>query len=311
MIHVHALTKRYGAKLALDDVSFDVQAGDVLGLLGLNGAGKSTAMNIITGYIGATSGTVTVDGHDIAQAPLAAKRLMGYLPERLAFYDEMRVREYLDFVCDLKQVRAGRERHVAQICEQVGIAHVTHRIIRNLSKGFRQRLGFAQALIGEPKVLILDEPTSGLDPAQITEIRSLIQDVGKDSAVVISSHILSEIQSICTRVVVLHEGRLLVDDTPENLGRTAKASHRVVARIQGDPARVRAVLSGEPRIEKVKRTAQGEPGAYEYLIEGARDQDIRATVFRALAKADLPLLSMHSGETSLEQVFLQLIAEQS
>jgi ABC-2 type transport system ATP-binding protein len=310
LIHVENLTKWYGDKLALDDVSFDVQPGEVLGLLGLNGAGKSTAMNILTGYIGATSGTVTIDGHDISQEPLLAKRVIGYLPELLSFYNDMRVSEYLDFVCDLKHVKDGRRDHVAGICEQVGIAHMTRRMVRNLSKGYRQRLGFAQALIGDPKVLILDEPTVGLDPSQIIEIRSLIQEVGQTSAVIMSSHILAEIRAVCSRVIVLHNGRVLADDTPERLGATARTGHRLVARIQGKPERVQATLRQVPGLKQVKVLGQREPDAYEFLIEGAPQQDVRVAVFRALAKADLPLLSTHRSETALETVFLRLVEEQ-
>ena len=310
MIHVQGLTKRYGDKLALDNVSFDVRRGEVLGLLGLNGAGKSTVMNILTGYIGATSGTVTVDGHDVFREPLEAKRVIGYLPEQLAFYSDMRVREYLDFVCDLKSVKEGRREHLSSICEKVGIAHITSRMIRNLSKGYRQRLGFAQALVGDPKVLILDEPTAGLDPSQIIEIRSLIKEIGKTSTVIISSHVLSEIQAICTRVIVLYDGHLLADDTPENLGRAVPAAHRVMALIQGEPKQVQAALRRVPGLKPVRVLAQKEPDAHEYIIEGAQQQDIRADVFRALAKADLPLLSTLGNETSLEVVFLHLIAAQ-
>lgn len=310
MIHVQGLTKRYGDKLALDHVSFDVQSGEVLGLLGLNGAGKSTTMNILTGYIGATSGVVTIDGHDISREPLEAKRVIGYLPEQLAFYSDMRVREYLDFVCDLKGVSRARREHVANICERVGIAHITGRMIRNLSKGYRQRLGFAQVLVGNPKVLILDEPTASLDPSQVVEIRSLIREIGQTSTVIISSHVLSEIQTICTRVIVLYNGRLLADDTPENLGRTTPAAHRVVALIRGAPQQVQAALSQIQGLKQVRVLTQKEPDAYEYLIEGAPQQDIRADVFRALAKADLPLLGTRGNETSLEAIFLHLIEEQ-
>jgi len=308
LIHVEGLTKRYGDKLALDHVSFDVRPGEILGLLGLNGAGKSTAMNILTGYIGATSGTVVIDGHDIADDPLAAKAVTGYLPEQLAFYGDMRVREYLDFVCDLKRVREGRREHVASICTRVGIAHMADRLIRNLSRGYRQRLGFAQALLGHPKVVILDEPTAGLDPSQIVEIRKLIRALGKSSTVIMSSHVLSEIQAICTRIVVLHQGRVLADDTPEALGQGAQGGHRVVARIQGRPERVEAALTRAPGITQVRLLEQREPDAFDYVVEGARDRDLRADLFRALARADLPLLSTGSAESSLEQVFLQLVA---
>ncbi len=309
MIHVQELTKRYGDKLALDHVSFDVQQGEVLGLLGLNGAGKTTTMNILTGYISATSGRAIVDGHDVAREPIEAKRVIGYLPEQLAFYTDMRVREYLDFVCDLKGVKKGRQEHVAEICERVGIAHMTSRLIRNLSRGYRQRLGFAQALVGNPKVLILDEPTAGLDPSQVIEIRSLIQELGKTRTVIFSSHVLSEVQAVCTRVVVLHNGRLLADDTPENLGRALRSTHRMVARIQGEPAQVRAALAPYEGLT-IEVLGQKEPTAYDYVIEGAEGEDIRADVFRALARADLPLLSTYGNETSLEDIFLHLVAAQ-
>jgi ABC-2 type transport system ATP-binding protein len=308
LIHVQGLTKRYGDKLALDNVSFDVKSGEVLGLLGLNGAGKTTAMNILTGYIGATSGSATIDGYDISREPLKAKRVIGYLPEQLAFYSDMRVREFLDFVCDLKQVRVQRKEHLTTICERVGIAHMAGRLIRNLSRGYRQRLGFAQALIGDPKVVILDEPTSGLDPSQIVEIRALIREIGRTRTVIMSSHVLSEIQALCTRVVVLHRGRLVADDAPEALGRSLGSANRMVARIQGQPERVQAALNRVAGIARVVVLAQREPNAYEYTIEGARDRDIRADVFRALARADLPLLDARSGEDSLEQVFLSLVA---
>jgi len=310
LIHVQGLTKRYGDKLALDNVSFDVQRGEVLGLLGLNGAGKSTTMNILTGYIGATSGSVTIGGHEMAREPIAAKRLIGYLPEQLALYTDMLVREYLDFVCDLKQVHKDRGEHLVRICERVGIAQVTGRMIRNLSRGYRQRLGFAQALIGDPQVLILDEPTAGLDPSQILEIRTMIKELGQSCTIIVSSHVLSEIQAICSRVIVLYGGRVLADDTPDNLARTVQAAHRMVARIQGAPPQVRAALSAVAGIERVTVLAQREANACDYAIESSPELDIRADLFRALARADLPLLGTHGNETSLEDIFLHLIAAQ-
>ncbi|MBN1248269.1 MAG: ABC transporter ATP-binding protein [Anaerolineae bacterium] len=309
MIQVEGITKWYGDKLALDHVSFSVQPGEVLGLLGLNGAGKTTTMNIMTGYIGATHGTVIIDGHDVVQEPIEAKRVIGYLPEQLAFYGDMRVREFLDFVCDLKRVKAGRKAHLAHICERVGISHMTGRLIRNLSKGYRQRLGFAQALVGDPKVLILDEPTAGLDPSQVIEIRSLIQELGRTRVVIISSHILSEIQTVSTRILILHNGRLLADDTLENLGRRAPSRHQMIARIQGAPKVVQDTLRQVPGLKRVRMLSQQEPDAYDYVIEGADRQDIRVDVFRALAGADLPLLATRGEETSLEQVFLRLIED--
>ena len=313
MVEVTHLVKRYGAKTALADVSFSIQAGEVVGLLGLNGAGKSTTMNILTGYLSATSGSVRIDGHDILTEANAAKRCIGYLPESIAFYPEMRVNEFLSFCCDLKGLtakRAEREKHIAAICEQVGLTHVRTRMIRNLSKGYRQRVGFAQALLGHPKVLILDEPTVGLDPSQIIEIRELIRQSGQSSTVIVSSHILSEIQAICDRIIVIHGGRVIADDTPDRLSRRMLATHRAIVRVSGVPEQVTAALSAVPGVLEVKALAEKEPGAWDYSISGQPDTDIRADVFRALAAADLPLLGTYHNEFSLEEIFLNLISEQ-
>ena len=220
MVQVTNLTKRYGEKLALENVSFSIDAGEVVGLLGLNGAGKTTTMNIITGYISATSGTVSIGGYDIASEGSNAKKLIGYMPELPSFYPELRVDEHLGYICGLKGVykdKQARAEHISDICERVGISDVKSRMIRNLSKGYKQRVGFAQALIGNPKVIILDEPTAGLDPSQIVEMRKMVKDSGEKSTVIVSSHILSEVQTVCNRVIVLNEGKLVADDSPENL----------------------------------------------------------------------------------------------
>ena len=220
MVQVSNLTKRYGDKTALEDVSFSIGAGEVVGLLGLNGAGKTTTMNILTGYISATSGDVSIGGFNVASESSKAKRLIGYLPEQPAFYPEIRVNEHLAFICGIKGVykdKAARSKHIDDICAMVGITDVKTRMIRNLSKGYKQRVGFAQALVGDPKVMILDEPTAGLDPSQIVEIRNLIKDCGNDRTVIVSSHILSEIQAVCNRVIIINEGRLVADDASENL----------------------------------------------------------------------------------------------
>ena len=312
MVKVEHLVKFYGEKEVLSDVSFSIREGEVVGLLGLNGAGKSTTMNILTGYLSATSGSVSIDGHDILADANGAKRSIGYLPELFAFYPEMRVNEYLSFCCDLKGVtrnKKEREEHLSAICERVGLAQVRGRMIRNLSKGYKQRVGFAQALVGNPKVLILDEPTVGLDPSQIIEIRELIRSAGKSSTVIVSSHILSEIQAICDRVIVIHGGRVAADDTPESLSRKMLATHRLVMRVKGEPERVTAVLSQVPGVLKVTRLTEKEPGAYDYRVDGEPNTDIRTDVFHALARADLPLLCTYNNELSLEDVFLNLVGE--
>lgn len=312
MIEVQHLVKYYGEKAALTDVNFSIGEGEVVGLLGLNGAGKSTTMNILTGYISATSGTVTIDGHDVLADANAAKRCIGYLPEQFSFYPEMRVNEYLQFCCDLKGVtrdKAAREKHVAEICERVGLLKMRTRMIRNLSKGYKQRVGFAQALIGAPKVLILDEPTVGLDPSQIIEIRELIKRAGKSSTVVVSSHILSEIQMVCDRVIVIHDGRVAADDTPERLSRAMQSTDRVIARILGARAEIESALSAVPGVTRVSCLGQKEPGTFEFRIDGEANADIRAAVFHALAEHDLPLLYTYHHELSLEDVFLHLIGD--
>ena len=309
MIDVQNLVKRYGEKEALSGVSFSIRPGEIVGLLGLNGAGKSTTMNILTGYISATSGTVSIDGHDILREPAACKRVIGYLPEQFAFYPDMRVSEYLDFVCDLKGFPKDadkRKAHLSAICRRVGIEKMTGRMIRNLSKGYRQRVGFAQALVGSPKVLILDEPTVGLDPSQIIEIRQLIKDSGKESTVIVSSHILSEIQAICSRVIVIHEGRVIADGAPDQLMQDIAVNHRLAIRVQGGQKEIEAALSALPKIRSVKPLPQRELGTQDVLVEGKVGSDIRADVFYALAKANLPLLHTYGGELSLEDVFLHL-----
>ncbi|MBR0598373.1 ABC transporter ATP-binding protein [Sinanaerobacter chloroacetimidivorans] len=306
MIEVKNLTKYYGKKMALDRVSFSVKDGEVLGLLGLNGAGKSTTMNILTGYIGATEGTVTVNGYDIMLEPMKAKSTIGYLPEQPPLYLDMKVREYLEFVCSLKKVR-NKDVHIEEICRQVGITAVSNRLIKNLSKGYKQRVGLAQALAGNPKVLILDEPTAGLDPSQIIEIRTLIKELGKERTIIVSSHILPEIKEMCSRVVVLHQGKLIADDTPENLSRTITSPHQVTAWIKGSSEAVIQAVSAMAVPCHVKLLAEKETDVYEYELTGPEDQDIREAVFRTFAKADLPILSMKGNDFTLEEIFLKLI----
>jgi len=303
LICAQGLTKRYGGKLALDGVSFAIEEGQVVGLLGLNGAGKSTTMNILTGCVSATGGRVTIGGYDIATHPRQAKRITGYLPEQPAFYPEMKVQDHLAFVCGLKGMpSAGRKEHIAGICRLVGLEDMQGRMVRNLSKGYRQRLGFAQALVGDPKVIILDEPTVGLDPSQIIEIRRLIKDSGRRGTVIVSSHILSEIQAVCDRVIMLQGGRIIADcPTAEMVGGTS-----VRVRVQGVSEAIRAALRDVPGVGGVKQLGQNEPGTWDFALESAAGSDIRAPVFRALAAADLPLLAAHSADISLEEAFLHL-----
>ena len=307
MIEVEHLTKRYGGHTAVDDISFTVEDGCIYGLLGPNGAGKSTTMNIITGYISATDGTVKIDGHDIAEEPAAAKACIGYLPELPPLYQDMTVREYLLFVAELKGTRkkADRAAAVEHAAARAGLQGMEQRLIRNLSKGYRQRVGIAGALLGTPKVIILDEPTVGLDPAQMIEIRSLIRDLGKTHTVILSSHILSEVQSVCDRVLIIAHGQLVAQGTPEELAAQLPATGPITAMAQGSRAAVVAAASAVPGLTDLTVTEE-KGGEVSFTAVSAAGADLRGALSLALAQAGCPVLSLSTETMSLEDVFLQL-----
>lgn len=306
MIEVKNLVKQYGDKLAVDHISFTVQDGEILGFLGPNGAGKSTTMNIITGYLSSTEGTVTIDGSEILEDPIGAKSKIGYLPEIPPLYMDMTVKRYLDFMYDLKKVTLPRKAHIKDVCDLVKITHVYDRVIKNLSKGYKQRVGLAQALLGNPPLLILDEPTVGLDPKQIIEIRNLIRSLGKKHTVILSSHVLSEVQATCDRVIVINNGQIVADDTEENLSKNLTGEHRLLARIEGREQYVMNLLRSIEGMNKVTKHGQKEEGVYEYVLEADPDTDIRRSLFQILSQNDCPLLGLQSAELSLEEIFLQL-----
>lgn len=306
MIEVSNLTKKYGANLALDNLSFFVKQGEILGFLGLNGAGKSTTMNIITGYLSATNGSCKVNGFDVLENPKEAKMSIGYLPEIPPLYLDMTVKEYLQFVYEIKKVKLPRNAHIQEICEIVKISHVFDRLIKNLSKGYKQRVGIAQALLGNPEVLILDEPTVGLDPKQIIEIRNLIRSLGERHTVILSSHILSEIQAVCDRVIVINQGKLVADDTASNLAKKMSSDHHFNILVEGDNDDITQKLKDVNGMELVQPLGLKEEGVYEYQVESNGEVDIRREIFKVLSKNDLPLLGMQSSELTLEQIFLQL-----
>ncbi|MCL1796406.1 MAG: ABC transporter ATP-binding protein [Clostridia bacterium] len=295
-------------KLALDNASFVIDEGEVVGLLGLNGAGKSTTMNILTGCVSATGGTVSIGGYDIAQNPRQAKRIIGYLPEQPAFYPEMNVWEHLSFLCGLKGVDSDRETHIAGICDLAGLEGMRRRMVRNLSKGYRQRLGFASALIGNPKAIVLDEPTVGLDPSQVIEMRRMIRSASRHGAVIVSSHILSEIQAMCDRVIVLSEGHIIADCTLDEITKSLTTGSSVFVRILGDAEEILSVLRRVPGVKSAKRLAQNEPGTWDFRLEGIGGSDIRPPLFHILAEASLPLLVSYDDNSgaSLEEAFLRL-----
>ncbi len=309
MIEVKNLVKQYGSKRAVDDISFTINKGEILGFLGPNGAGKSTTMNMITGYLSSTSGTVLIDGHDILEEPLEAKKHIGYLPELPPLYLDMTVKEYLGFVYELKKCTLPREQHLAEICRTVKIEHVYGRLIKNLSKGYKQRVGVAGALVGAPDVLILDEPTVGLDPQQIIDIRNLIKDLGKKHTVILSSHILPEVQAICERVIVINKGKLVADDTPDNLSRSLAGNTKLQARIVGPQSEVVAAVSAMDGLARVLPLGEKTDGSVEYTIEPEEGKDVRAGLFDLLSKQGWQMLGLKGSEMSLEDIFLHLIQD--
>ena len=306
MIEVRNLTKRYGSNVALDDISFSVEEGTVLGFLGPNGAGKSTTMNIITGYLSASDGSVTVDGLDTLDHPNEVKRKIGYLPEQPPLYQDMTVKEYLNFMYELKKVTLPKKKHLDEICSLVKIENVYGRLIANLSKGYRQRVGIAQALLGNPPVLILDEPTVGLDPKQIIEIRNLVQNLGRSHTVILSSHILPEVQAVCERVVVINNGRLVADGTPDNLSQEMTGNHKLIVRMAGREQEIRSGLLGLSRVKEVASLGSKEPGACDFSVEAEPGVDLRRDLFALASRGGWPILALKNNDLTLEDVFLRL-----
>ncbi len=305
MIEVRHLTKRYGAHLAVDDLSFTVESGKIYGLLGPNGAGKSTTMNIITGCLAASEGEVIVNGHDIFEEPVAAKKCVGYLPEIPPVYTDMTVSEYLRFIAEAKDVPAKeRKAQLEEILESTGLADVRGRLINNLSKGYRQRVGIAQALVGNPEIVILDEPTVGLDPKQIIEIRDLIRMLGQKHTVILSSHILSEVSAVCDSVMIIAHGKLVANGTPEELTRLFAGDQEIHMELKGNEDAVRGALGALENAAAADIAC--ENGITRATLRPENGADIREAVFRACAKANLPILEMHTERASLEEIFLEL-----
>jgi ABC-2 type transport system ATP-binding protein len=311
VIQVENVSKRYGQRLAVDRLNFTVNKGEILGFLGPNGAGKSTTMNIITGYLSATEGSVKVGGHDILEEPREVKRAIGYMPELPPLYPDMTVEDYLGFAAEIKSVpRAARRASIGGAMERLKITDVRGRLIKNLSKGYKQRVGVAQALVGDPAVLILDEPTIGLDPQQIIETRALIRSLGQKHTVILSSHILPEVSAVCDRVLIINKGQIVASDTPANLSRGLSAENSLTLRVAGAEAAVLAALRGVAHVTRVESQGSREAGTVDVVVEAPPHVDIRRALFEALAKADLPIMSMKAMDLTLEEIFLNLITRE-
>ena len=309
MIEVKNLSKRYGNHLAVKDANFTISKGEVVGFLGPNGAGKSTIMNILTGYISLTSGSAKIGGYDIIDYPELAKRNIGYLPEHPPLYLDMTVREYLNFIYDLKNVTFPKNPHIDEICELVNIKDVENRLIKNLSKGYKQRVGLAQALVGYPEVLILDEPTVGLDPKQIIEIRDLIKSLGEKHTVILSSHILSEVSAVCDHVMIIAHGQLVASDSPENLSKIIVAYNTLELTIKGDTDKVKGLLDGIEGIDEIEIHSSLDADCVDFMVKTANDVDVREVIFKTMSDAGCPILKMALCNMSLEDVFIQLTSD--
>lgn len=308
VVEINGLTKKYGNNTAVNNISFSVEEGEILGFLGPNGAGKSTTMNILTGYISSSGGEAIVCGHNILTEPNEAKKCIGYLPEQPPLYFDMTVTEYLNFVFNLKKVALDRKSHLTEVMETVGLWDVRGRLIKNLSKGYKQRVGLAQALIGNPEVLILDEPTVGLDPVQIIEIRNVIKKLGKSRTIILSTHILQEVTAVCDRVIIINKGKIAASDTLQNLSGDSK-SGRFVIRVKGDEYIAKNILSGIGDIKSSEVIGSKEKNTIDVIVEARSTKDIREDVFNAFASKNVPLIMMKPMEKTIEDIFVRVIGD--
>ncbi|MBQ7836125.1 MAG: ATP-binding cassette domain-containing protein [Clostridia bacterium] len=309
MVEVSNLVKAFGSKLAVDDISFSVGDGEILGFLGPNGAGKSTTLNIMTGYLSANSGTVKIGGIDILEKPDEAKKQIGFLPEQPPLYPDMTVDEYLGFVYELKNCKYNRKKHLEEVCQVTKLSDVRGRVIKNLSKGYKQRVGIAQALIGNPKVLIFDEPTVGLDPKQIIEVRNLIRTLGREHTVILSTHILSEVQAVCDRIVIINGGKILCDKPTDSVSSAINKNSRYKLKICGPQREVMTALREAEGVEHVEVTSEREKDSCTFIVESSGTVDIRKSVFYKMSENNWPIIGMAPEGLSLEEVFMKLTDE--
>lgn len=311
MIEINHLVKKYGSHVAVDDLSLTVEPGKIYGFLGPNGAGKSTTMNIITGYLAATSGEVKINGFDVLKQPEEVKKCVGYLPELPPLYMDMTVKEYLDFVAELKKLEKSlRAGYVKEAMKITKTEEVSGRLIRNLSKGYRQRVGFAQAVLGYPEILILDEPTVGLDPKQIIEIRDLIKELGKKHTIILSSHILSEISAVCDHVFIISHGKLVASDSTENLLERMTGAQEIELLVKAEEDTAETAIREIAQVEWCEKTESKEDGAVQLLVTAKKDADVREAIYHTCVEHHMPILEMKAASKSLEDVFLELTSQE-
>lgn len=308
MIELKNVTKKYGKVTAVDNISFSVKEGEIVGLLGPNGAGKSTTMNMMTGFIEQTEGKIIINGYDITKKPKKAKKSIGYMPEGVPLYTDLTVKEFVTYMAEIKQVnRKERKEKVEKIIEKTGLKDVEKKLIRNLSRGYKQRVSMAGALVGEPKILILDEPTVGLDPKQITEIRNMIKELGKTHTVILSSHILSEVSQICNKVIIINKGKIVAVDTPENLENKVNNKNCVYVTVEDNENKIDTIKNKIKEIKSIQLTQKNEDGTKQYIIEAEGDIDLRKIIFNEFAKENITIFEMKKADTTLEEAFMKLI----
>ena len=308
MIQVEDITKKYGTFTAVDKINFEIEEGEVVGFLGPNGAGKSTTMNMITGFIEPTSGRIIVDGYDISKKPKKAKKQIGYMPEGVPLYSDLTVKEFVTYMAELKGVAKKEKKAMVQkAIEQTGLVEVQNQLTRNLSRGYKQRVSMAGALVSNPKVIILDEPTVGLDPKQVTEIRTLIKELGKDHTVILSSHILSEVSQICNRVIIINKGKIIAVDTPENLEKKVVDGNSIYVTVEDTENKMETIKEKLENVQEISLVEENEDKTKKYMITAQDDADLRKKVFETFAKEGITIFEMKKVDATLEDAFMQLI----
>ena len=312
MIQVENITKKYGSFTAVDNINFEIEEGEIVGFLGPNGAGKSTTMNMITGFIEPTAGKIIVDGYDISKKPRKAKKQIGYMPEGVPLYSDLTVKEFVTYMAELKGVpKKEKKDKVQKVIEETGLTEVQNKLTRNLSRGYKQRVSMAGALVSNTKVIILDEPTVGLDPKQVTEIRALIKELGKDHTVILSSHILSEVSQICNRVIIINNGKIVAIDTPENLEKKVVKDNSVYVTVEDQDNKMDTIKDKLPDVQEIKLVSENEDKTKKYMITAAADADLRKSIFEIFAKEGITIFEMKKSDATLEDAFMQLIDSQN